>query len=160
MMTIKKKPFVEIFTDGACRGNPGPGGWAAILRSGQHQKTISGASLYTTNNQMELTAAIEALRALKSPSTIRLITDSIYLRDGITLWIQKWQKNQWRTQAKTPVKNLELWQELLRVSEAHQIDWQWVKAHAGHPENEWVDQLANTAIDELLKVQHTIKKAE
>jgi len=135
-------PHVEIFTDGACKGNPGPGGWGALLRSGAHERELSGGEALTTNNRMELTAAIRSLQALKGPSEVRLWTDSTYVRDGITKWIHGWQRNGWRTADRKPVKNGELWQELLVAANPHKIDWRWVKGHAGHPENERVDQLA------------------
>lgn len=144
---------IEIYTDGACRGNPGPGGWAAILRYGAHEKELAGADLQTTNNRMELMAAIEALRALKRPSTVDLTTDSQYLRLGITEWIHNWQKQNWKTSNKKPVKNSDLWMDLLNVIQPHQITWHWVKGHSGHQENERVDVLANQAIDKLLASQ-------
>ena len=136
---------VEIFTDGACKGNPGPGGWGAIIRSGAHEKELSGGEPDTTNNRMELTAAIRGLEALKRPCTVTLYTDSIYVRDGISKWVFGWQKNGWRTADKKPVKNAELWQALVAAARPHTIDWQWVKGHAGHPENERADQLACAA---------------
>jgi ribonuclease HI len=142
---------IEIFTDGACRGNPGPGGWAALVRSGVHEKMFSGAEAATTNNRMELMAAIEALRALKQPSRIRITTDSEYLRQGVTSWVKKWKANGWRTASRQPVKNQDLWVCLDRVVESHQIEWHWVKGHSGHVENERVDAAANQAIDRLLK---------
>lgn len=141
---------VTIYTDGACRGNPGPGGWGAVLRYGDTEKHIKGAEKHTTNNRMELLAAIEALAALTRNCEVVLTTDSKYLRDGITGWIDKWQKNGWKNAKKQPVKNADLWQRLLSESARHQVDWQWVKGHAGHAENELADQLANEAIDELL----------
>lgn len=137
--------IVEIFTDGACKGNPGPGGWGAIIRYNAHEKELSGGEAHTTNNRMELLAAIRALEALKRPSRIRLTTDSNYVKDGITRWIHGWQKNGWRTAAKKPVKNAELWQELLDAAAPHEIEWAWVKGHAGHPENERADILATEA---------------
>ncbi len=141
---------IEIFTDGACRGNPGPGGWAALLRIGEHEKLISGAEQATTNNRMELKAAIEGLSALKRPSRAVLTTDSQYVRQGITQWISGWKKNGWRTAAKKPVKNQDLWQELDAVLAKHEVEWLWVKGHSGHEENERVDQAANDAIDDML----------
>ena len=136
-------PEVEIFTDGACKGNPGPGGWAAILRSADgRERELSGGESPTTNNRMELKAAIEALNALKRPCRVELHTDSVYLRDGITKWIHGWRKNGWRTADKKPVKNAELWQALLDAAERHRIAWHWVKAHNGHAENERADALA------------------
>ena len=135
-------PAVEIFTDGACKGNPGPGGWGAILRSNGKEREISGGESPTTNNRMELMAAIEALNALKKPCHVQLWTDSVYVRDGITKWIHGWRRNGWKTADKKPVKNAELWQALLDAASPHRIDWHWVKGHAGHPENERADQLA------------------
>jgi len=135
-------PAVEIFTDGACKGNPGPGGWGAILRSNGKEREISGGESPTTNNRMELMAAIEALNALKKPCHVQLWTDSVYVRDGITKWIHGWRRNGWKTADKKPVKNAELWQALLDATTPHRIDWHWVKGHAGHPENERADQLA------------------
>ena len=133
---------VEIFTDGACKGNPGPGGWGAIIRAGAHEKELSGGEPVSTNNRMEMMAAIRALQALKRPCEITLWTDSVYLRDGITKWIHGWRRNGWKTADRKPVKNAELWQELLDAAEPHAIDWRWVKGHAGHPENERADRLA------------------
>ncbi|MBD3821559.1 MAG: ribonuclease HI [Thiotrichales bacterium] len=140
---------VEIFTDGGCRGNPGIGGWGALLRMGGHEKELKGAAEDTTNNRMELTAAIEALKALKRPCKVLLTTDSQYVKNGITQWLPNWKKNQWRTAAKKPVKNQDLWQQLDEVIQQHQVEWAWVKGHAGHAENERVDELANLAMDEL-----------
>ena len=140
-------PLVEIFTDGACRGNPGPGGWAALLRMGEKEKELSGGEPLTTNNRMELLAAIRGLEALKRPCRIDLHTDSQYLRDGITRWIHKWQLNGWRTSDRKPVKNADLWQELLDATAPHRIEWHWVKAHNGHAENERVDALACVEAD-------------
>lgn len=138
---------VEIFTDGACKGNPGPGGWGVVLRAGDRERELSGGEAHTTNNRMELLAAIRGLEALKRPSDVRLTTDSTYVRDGITKWIHGWQKNGWRTAARKPVKNAELWQELLEAAAPHRIEWHWVKAHDGHPENERADRLASDAAD-------------
>ena len=136
-------PEVEIFTDGACKGNPGPGGWGAILRSANgRERELSGGESPTTNNRMELKAAIEALNALKRPCRVELHTDSVYLRDGITKWIHGWRKNGWRTADRKPVKNAELWQALLDAAERHRVAWHWVKAHNGHAENERADALA------------------
>ena len=135
-------PRVEIFTDGACKGNPGPGGWGAILVYKGVEKELSGGEALTTNNRMELMAAIEALNALKKPCHVQLWTDSVYVRDGITKWIHGWRRNGWKTADKKPVKNAELWQALLDAAAPHRIDWHWVKGHAGHPENERADQLA------------------
>jgi ribonuclease HI len=139
---MSELPAVEIYTDGACKGNPGPGGWGAILRSGGKERELSGGESPTTNNRMELMAAIEALNALKKPCHVQLWTDSNYLRDGITKWIHGWRRNGWKTSDKKPVKNAELWQALLDAAARHRIDWHWVKAHAGHPENERADALA------------------
>ena len=138
---------VEIFTDGACRGNPGPGGWAALLRSQGIEKMLSGAEPETTNNQMELMAAIQGLEALKRTSSVALTTDSQYVRQGITQWIHGWKRNGWKTSQKQPVKNKELWQRLDAAVESHDVQWHWVKGHSGHEENERVDQAANDAID-------------
>ena len=135
-------PQVEIFTDGACKGNPGPGGWGAVMRSGATEKEISGGEAQTTNNRMEMTAAIEALNALKRPCQVTIYTDSKYVMDGITKWVFGWQKNGWKTADRKPVKNAELWQALLAAAAPHKVSWQWVKGHAGHPENERADQLA------------------
>lgn len=142
-------PTVEIFTDGACSGNPGPGGWGAILRAGPHEKELSGGERATTNNRMELMAAIAALESLKRPSQVALHTDSTYLRDGITRWIHGWRRNGWKTAAKKPVKNVDLWQRLGEAIARHEIEWHWVKGHAGHPENERADALARMAIASL-----------
>lgn len=141
---------IEIYTDGACRGNPGPGGWGAILISGNHEKELLGGEEETTNNRMELTAAIKALQALKRPSCVDLTTDSEYVRKGITEWIINWKKRQWKTANKKPVKNADLWQELDQLNQRHTVNWHWVKGHNGHPQNERADALANKAIDELL----------
>lgn len=141
---------VEIFTDGACRGNPGPGGWGALLRYGDSERALKGFESDTTNNRMELMAAIAALRALKRRSRVVLTTDSEYVRKGITEWIHNWKTRGWKTAAKKPVKNADLWQILDELQSAHDIDWRWVKGHSGHAENEFVDQLANEAIDEGL----------
>jgi len=142
---------VEIFTDGACKGNPGPGGWGAIIRSGANEKELSGGEANTTNNRMELLAAIRSLQALKRPCQVVLTTDSVYVRDGITKWIFGWQKNGWRTADKKPVKNAELWQELLDAAKPHRIEWRWVKGHAGHAENERADTLACDAAYQFMK---------
>ncbi len=144
------KTLVEIFTDGACRGNPGPGGWAALLRYGGVEKLLSGAEPDTTNNRMELTAAIEGLAALKRPGQVALTTDSQYVRQGITSWLPRWKQNGWKTAAKKNVKNQDLWQALDRLTRIHSVQWHWVKGHSGHPENERVDQAANEAIDDML----------
>lgn len=140
---------VAIYTDGACRGNPGPGGWGAILRSGGHEKEIKGAEPLTTNNRMELTAAIQALAALKNPCDVTLYTDSQYVRKGILEWLPQWQLRDWRTADQKPVKNVDLWQALEREIARHKIEWRWVKGHAGVPGNEHADRLANEAIDEM-----------
>lgn len=140
---------VEIYTDGACRGNPGPGGWGAILRSGEHVKELKGAEALTTNNRMELTAAIQALAALKRGCDVVLYTDSQYVRKGILEWMPQWKLRDWRTADKKPVKNVDLWQALEREIARHKIEWHWVKGHAGVPGNERADQLANAAIDEM-----------
>ena len=137
---------VEIFTDGACSGNPGPGGWAAILRSGKHEREISGGEVATTNNRMELMAAIRALSLLKKPSSVVLHTDSRYVMDGASKWMKGWKKNGWKTADKKPVKNEELWRALDDAMAPHKIAWRWVEGHAGHPENERCDQLARDAI--------------
>ena len=140
---------VEIFTDGACKGNPGPGGWGAILRYGTKEKEIYGSSKNTTNNIMELTAVIESLKNLKKPCELIITTDSKYVKNGITEWIHNWKKNGWRTAAKKEVKNKELWIELDSLIQIHSITWDWVKGHSGHPENERADLLANVAIEKL-----------
>ncbi|HEV2099488.1 MAG TPA: ribonuclease HI [Stellaceae bacterium] len=137
---------VEIFTDGACRGNPGPGGWAAILRHRGIEKELSGFEPATTNNRMEMMAAISGLEALKRPCRVRLYSDSQYLRDGITKWIHAWKRRDWRTADKKPVKNVDLWQRLDAAAASHQVTWEWVRGHAGHPENERADALARAAI--------------
>ncbi len=144
---MSELPAVEIYTDGACRGNPGPGGWGALIRSGDREKELSGGEAPTTNNRMELLAAIEGLRALKKPCRVKLYTDSIYVRDGITKWIHGWLRNGWRTADRKPVKNAELWQQLLEAVGPHRIEWHWVKGHSGHPENERVDALACAEAD-------------
>jgi ribonuclease HI len=146
---VTELPEVEIFTDGACRGNPGPGGWAALLRTGGKEREISGGETPTTNNRMELMAAIAGLNALKRPCRVRLFTDSVYVRDGITKWIHGWRRNGWRTSDRKPVKNAELWQQLIDAAAPHRIDWQWVKGHSGHPDNDRVDALACTEADKL-----------
>jgi ribonuclease HI len=141
---------VTIYTDGACRGNPGPGGWGALLLAGEHRKELHGAELGTTNNRMELTAAIAALAALKQRSEVKLYTDSQYVRKGITEWIHQWKQRDWRTADKKPVKNVDLWHALDEQITRHLIEWHWVKGHSGVPGNERADQLANEAIDNLL----------
>jgi len=142
---MSELPRVEIATDGACKGNPGPGGWGALIRMGTHEKELSGGEPVTTNNRMELLAAIRSLEALTRPCRVQLSTDSVYVRDGITKWIHGWQKNGWKTAAKKPVKNDELWRELLAATKPHIIEWKWVKGHAGDPDNERVDRLASDA---------------
>lgn len=141
---------IVIYTDGACRGNPGPGGWAALLRQGDHVRELSGAEPDTTNNRMELMGAIRALEVLKCPSAVALYTDSQYVQKGISEWLAGWIARGWRTAGKTPVKNMDLWQRLQAASAPHDVHWHWVKGHAGVPDNETVDRLANVAIDELL----------
>jgi len=140
---------IEIYTDGACRGNPGPGGWGALLILGEHEKELSGAEAHTTNNRMELTAVIRALEALKRPVAARVYTDSQYVRRGITEWLPAWKARAWRTADKKPVKNQDLWEQLDALSRTHQLEWHWVPGHAGVPGNERVDRLANAAIDAL-----------
>ena len=142
---MSELPLVEIATDGACKGNPGPGGWGAVLRFGGTEKDISGTENPTTNNRMELMAAIRALEALKKPCRVKLSTDSRYVMDGLTKWIHGWRKNGWKTADKKPVKNADLWQELLDAAAPHRIEWIWVKGHAGHPDNERADKLASDA---------------
>ncbi|NLO79362.1 MAG: ribonuclease HI [Xanthomonadaceae bacterium] len=141
--------WVEIYSDGACRGNPGPGGWGVLLRYRGKEKTLSGAEPHTTNNRMELMAAIRGLEALKRPCKVRLTTDSQYLRQGITEWLPVWKRRGWRTADRKPVKNIDLWQRLEAAASRHEVEWHWVKGHSGHPENELVDRLANEAIDAL-----------
>ena len=141
---------VEAFTDGACRGNPGPGGWGAILRYQGREKELHGGEPETTNNRMELTAAIEALKALNESCRVDVYTDSVYVRDGITKWLAGWQARGWRTAAKKPVKNQDLWMELADLVEKHDVHWHWVKGHAGHPGNERADELANHGLDRML----------
>ena len=140
---------VEIYTDGACKGNPGPGGWGVLLRYGQHEKQLFGGEAETTNNRMELTAVIRGLQGLKRASRVRIVTDSQYVKNGITQWIHNWKRNGWRTAAKKPVKNADLWQQLEGEVAKHEIEWRWVKGHSGHPENELADELANRGIQEL-----------
>lgn len=140
---------VEIYTDGACKGNPGPGGWGVLLRYGQVEKELCGGEKNTTNNRMELMAAIEGLKALKRSCQVRVTTDSQYVRQGITQWLPRWIDRNWRTAANKPVKNQDLWQQLAEQTTKHQVEWRWVKGHSGHPENERADQLANQGIDQL-----------
>ena len=147
-LMTKNSNLVQIFTDGACKGNPGPGGWGAIMKYGDHVKELNGYSAETTNNIMELTAVIEALKFLTRPCKIILTTDSNYVKNGITEWIHSWKKKGWKTANKKPVKNKEYWQQLDVEVQRHTIDWKWVKGHSGHPENERADKLANEAVDE------------
>jgi len=140
---------VEIYTDGACRGNPGPGGWGAVLRYRGREKELKGGEAMTTNNRMELLAAIRALEALRRPSRVVLTTDSQYLRNGITQWLANWKRRGWRTASRTPVKNADLWRRLDDAASRHEVQWRWVRGHSGHPYNERADALANEAIDEL-----------
>ena len=140
---------IEIYTDGACRGNPGPGGWGALLIAGKHEKALHGGDPETTNNRMELTAAIEALNALTGPRKVILHTDSKYVMDGISKWMPNWKERGWKTSAKKPVKNQDLWQALDEAAGRHEIDWRWVKGHNGNPGNEKADELANLGIDNL-----------
>lgn len=139
-----------MFTDGGCRGNPGPGGWGVLLRYNGQEKTLNGAEPDTTNNRMELMAAIQAFEALKRPCRVSITTDSQYVKNGVTQWMAGWKKKGWKTANNQPVKNQDLWQRLERAMTVHQVDWHWVKGHSGHPENERVDELANLAIDRLL----------
>ena len=141
---------VEIYTDGACRGNPGPGGWGATLEMGEHFRELSGAEAMTTNNRMELMAVISALEALKRPVPVKLYTDSEYVRRGITEWLKSWKARGWKTADRKPVKNQDLWERLDAIASRHEIEWHWVKGHSGVPGNERVDRLANAAIDALL----------
>jgi ribonuclease HI len=143
-------PSVEAFTDGACRGNPGPGGWGVVLRAGAHVKELSGGEPATTNNRMELKAAIEALTALKQPCKVDLYTDSQYVRSGITEWLPTWRARGWRTADKKPVKNQDLWEALDALAARHDVTWHWIRGHSGHPENERADELANEGIDAML----------
>ncbi len=142
-------PLVEIYTDGACSGNPGPGGWGAILRYGTVEKELHGGENPSTNNRMEMTAACAALEALKRPARVRLHTDSQYVKDGITRYVAGWQRNGWKTAEKKPVKNIDLWLRLLDAMKPHQVEWIWVKGHAGHPENERADALARLGVSEV-----------
>lgn len=142
---------VEMFTDGACKGNPGPGGWAALLRTGSHEKELVGSEPHTTNNRMEMSAILEGLRALKQPCTVTIHTDSRYVIDGMTQWVFGWQKRGWINSAKKPVLNEDLWRALIEAARPHKVSWQWVKGHAGHPENERVDALASA---EAARIAH------
>ncbi|HAO56102.1 MAG TPA: ribonuclease HI [Gammaproteobacteria bacterium] len=145
-----KKVDVEIYTDGACRGNPGPGGWAALLRTGKNELMVNGAEPDSTNNRMELRAAIEGLATLKRSSVVSITTDSQYVKQGVLSWVEKWKLNGWKTASRKDVKNKDLWQELDELNNMHQVSWYWVKGHSGHAENERVDQAANLAIDLML----------
>lgn len=151
MAQMTRLQVVEIFTDGACRGNPGPGGWGVLLRFGVHTKEIYGGERLTTNNRMELTAAIEALIALKKPCHVILTTDSQYVRRGITEWIITWKQKGWRGSNKSPIKNQDLWQRLDQEVIRHEMEWHWIKGHSGHPENDRADELANLGIDNILR---------
>lgn len=143
---MSERGIVDIYTDGACSGNPGPGGWGLILRFNGHEKELSGGETETTNNRMELMAAIAGLKALKRPTRVRIHTDSTYVKDGITKWIANWKRNGWKTATKKPVKNVDLWQALDAALAGHEIEWHWVKGHSGHPENDRADALARDAI--------------
>ncbi len=144
---MNQQKTVEAFTDGACRGNPGPGGWGVLLRYGDKEKRLSGGEKQTTNNRMELMAAIQALEHLKRPCAVRLTTDSQYLRQGITSWIHTWMKNGWKTSARQPVKNEDLWRRLHQALQNHRVEWHWVKGHSGHKENEIADALARQGLE-------------
>ena len=148
--TLDSPLAIEIWTDGACRGNPGPGGWGALMRSGEHVRELHGGALETTNNRMELTAVIEALAAVKRPSPIVIHTDSQYVKLGITEWIAQWKLRGWKTADRKPVKNVDLWQRLAEVAAPHKIEWRWVRGHAGNAGNERADALANLGVDEVL----------
>jgi ribonuclease HI len=149
--------IAELFTDGACSGNPGPGGWGVIVRTHEGEKELSGSETHTTNNRMEMMAAIEGLKALPASSRVKLYTDSTYLKDGMTSWVEKWKKGGWRTASNTPVKNQDLWQELDQLCADRQVEWAWVKGHSGHPENERADVLARNAIVQEM-MQATLKQ--
>ncbi len=149
MAKATEEGLVEIFTDGACSGNPGPGGWGALLRYRERERELFGGESETTNNRMELMAAIRALEALKRPVVARLYTDSKYVRDGVTEWLPRWKERGWKTAAKKPVKNVDLWQRLDRALERHNVEWHWVKGHAGHPENERADELARRGVSRV-----------
>jgi ribonuclease HI len=150
MSTLDNSVKVEMFTDGACRGNPGPGGWGVVLRYNQTEKELYGGEAETTNNRMELMAAIQGTEALTRPCTVELTTDSQYVMKGITEWMENWKRRGWKTASKKPVKNVDLWQRLSAVLEKHTVEWHWVRGHTGHPENERADTLANRGIDELV----------
>lgn len=141
---------VDIYTDGACRGNPGPGGWGAVMRYNGHERELYGGERETTNNRMELMAAIQALDALKRPCKVRLTTDSRYVQQGISEWLKNWKQHNWKTASRKPVKNVDLWKRLDALVSRHEVEWHWVRGHSGHPENERADQLANRGIDELV----------
>ena len=143
-------PHIVIYTDGACKGNPGPGGWGAVLRSGEHEKFLHGGEKHTTNNRMEISAVIFALQALKQPSSVEIWTDSQYVQKGVTEWLDSWKKRGWKTAGKDPVKNADLWQVLDGLIANHEISWHWVRGHNGHPGNELADQLANKGVEEFL----------
>lgn len=147
----QRAALVELYTDGACRGNPGPGGWGALLCYRGREKTLAGAEPHTTNNRMELMAAIMGLEALQGPCKVRLTTDSTYLKNGLTQWLSRWQRRGWLTADRKPVKNIDLWQRLAAAAARHEVEWQWVRGHSGHPENERADALANEAIAALLQ---------
>ncbi len=153
MSSAPLTPRIEVFTDGACSGNPGPGGWAALLRAGPHEKWLTGAELHTTNNRMELTAALRALQALKQRSAVRITTDSRYVQQGASEWLPGWKARGWRNAAREPVANQDLWQEMDAALAAHDVEMQWVRGHGGHPENEACDQRARAAITQLLSAQ-------
>ena len=157
--TAAKKQVI-VFTDGACSGNPGPGGWGALLRYGGHERELSGAEADTTNNRMELMAAIRALESLKHPCIVDLTTDSQYVRQGITLWLPKWIRNDWKTSNRQPVKNQDLWQRLMDAAAPHEVRWHWVKGHSGHDENDRVDELARMAIDELKAQAKSVNRSK
>ena len=158
IVTSRAKPQVTIYTDGACSGNPGPGGWGAILISGVHRKEINGGEAHTTNNRMELLAAISALTALKQPSEVDLHTDSEYVRNGISIWIEGWKRRGWKTADKKPVKNVELWQRLDAARARHEVSWHWLKGLAGHVENEQADALARRGMQPYLRKEPTAPK--
>jgi ribonuclease HI len=147
----QRAAVVELYTDGACRGNPGPGGWGALLRYRGREKTLAGAETHTTNNRMELMAAIMGLEALQGHCKVRLTTDSTYLKNGLTQWLPRWQRRGWLTADRRPVKNIDLWQRLAAAAARHEVEWQWVRGHSGHAENERVDALANEAIEAFLQ---------
>lgn len=152
-MSEKNNEIVEVYADGACKGNPGPGGWGVLIRMGQHSKELCGGELMTTNNRMELTAVIRALEALKRTCQLRIYTDSVYVQKGMTEWLASWKARGWRTSDKKPVKNNDLWQQLDLLAQQHQIEWFWVKGHAGHEGNEKADALANEGVAKVLQEQ-------